>query len=251
MSGRLFLLTDLDDTLFHSERKRPEGVAGTAAAVNAHGAPISYQCPRQQRLWTALSSIADVVVPVTGRTSYALERVGILPPRSVAVVSHGALVINAGELHPLWRDRLAAEIPGALGQLEKAHADLVSRFSAGGQPPLTFRVLEDLSVPVYLSIKGKGDMPLDATVQQALAEVARVNDLTLHLNERNAALRPRYTRKDEACRFVLERILQRQPEDTVITFGDSLSDMPFMGGGDVAMTPTNSQIWNSIKELAQ
>jgi len=251
MSGRLILLTDLDDTLFHSERKRPEGASGVPAAVNGDGTPVSFQCPRQQRLWEALSSVADVVVPVTGRTSYALERVDILPLSVVAVVSHGALVLERGLVHATWQEKLTQAIPGALPQLQQAHADLDLCLSQENHQPLSFRILEDLSVPVYLSIKARGDAPLNDKTRHCLAEVAKLNHLTLHLNERNAALRPRYTRKDEACRFVLEHIIDRQPDDTVITFGDSLSDLPFMGSGDVAMTPTHSQIWNSIKELAQ
>ncbi len=250
MTGRLILMTDLDDTLFYSERKLSPGVEAVPAAVNGDGQPISYQCPRQQRLWRALAEVADVVIPVTGRTSYALERVSVLSC-DLAVVSHGSLILHEGDVHPSWRTRLTEQIPGTLAQLQQAHADLDLCLSEGDHQHLRFRILEDMGVPVYLSVKAEGGSSLNEKTQRCLAEVAQLNQLTLHLNERNAALRPRYTRKDDACHFVLEHIVMRQPEDTVITFGDSLSDLPFMGAGDVAMTPTQSQIWNSIKELAQ
>ena len=67
----------------------------------------------------------------------------------------------------------------------------------------------------------------------------------------NAALRPSYTCKADACQFLLETVLERQPNDTVIALGDSLSDLPFMAHGDMAVIPTHSQVWQSVKELAQ
>jgi predicted mannosyl-3-phosphoglycerate phosphatase (HAD superfamily) len=64
-------------------------------------------------------------------------------------------------------------------------------------------------------------------------------------------LRPTYTCKAEACRFLLEDVINRRPEDTIIALGDSLSDIPFMAQSDMAAIPTRSQVWNSLKDLAQ
>lgn len=51
--------------------------------------------------------------------------------------------------------------------------------------------------------------------------------------------------------FLLEEVIQRQPEDTLIALGDSLSDLRFMTISDMAVIPTRSQLWNSLKDLNQ
>jgi predicted mannosyl-3-phosphoglycerate phosphatase (HAD superfamily) len=104
-------------------------------------------------------------------------------------------------------------------------------------------------VPVYLSIKAAETLPPET--HELLSRIADAHGLTLHANTRNAALRPPYTCKAEACRFLLEEVIERQPEDTLIALGDSLSDLRFMAMSDVAVMPTRSQLWNSVKDLAQ
>lgn len=249
--GRLILLTDLDDTLFASERSLPGNAKRIQlAAVDGNGAPLSFQTHQQRMLWELFSGAADLIIPVTGRTSYALDRVTLSFPRKYAVVSHGALVTFEGHVLPAWQSRLAPHLDNAHLAIGRAYADL-SEALPRVVPHLQFtlRQLEDLSVPVYLSIKATGELTVDA--HALLNEVAQIHGLSLHANTRNAALRPPYTCKSEACRFLLEEVLQRQPEDTVVALGDSLSDLPFMTHSDMAVMPTRSQVWNAVKELAQ
>ncbi|WP_085918263.1 hypothetical protein [Halomonas sp. CSM-2] len=249
--GRLILLTDLDDTLFASERSLPiDAERVQLAAVDGNGAPLSFQTHQQRTLWELLSGAADFIIPVTGRTSYALDRVALSFPRNYAVVSHGALVISEGHVLPAWQTRLAPHLDEAYLAIGRAYADL-SEALQREVPHLQFtlRQLEDLSVPVYLSIKATGELP--EVAHTLLSQVAQAHGLSLHANTRNAALRPSYTSKSEACRFLLEEELYRQPEDTIIAIGDSLSDLPFMTHSDMAMMPTGSQVWNAVKELAQ
>jgi len=249
--GRLILLTDLDDTLFASERSLPDDAARVKlAAVDGNGAPLSFQTHQQRTLWELFSGTADLIIPVTGRTSYALDRVSLSFPDGYAVVSHGALVTYQGQVLPTWQSRLAPQLEEARLAMSRAYADLCEVLPRE-YPHLQFtlRQLEDLSVPVYLSIKTAESLPLET--HKLLSRIAGAHGLTLHANTRNAALRPPYTCKAEACRFLLEKVIQLQPEDTVIALGDSLSDFRFMAMSDVAVMPTRSQLWNYVKELAQ
>ncbi|SOB76248.1 Predicted mannosyl-3-phosphoglycerate phosphatase, HAD superfamily [Marinobacter sp. LV10R510-11A] len=249
--GRLIVLTDLDDTLFASERSLPDDAARVKlAAVDGHGAPLSFQTHQQRTLWDLFSGAADLIIPVTGRTSYALDRVSLPFPGGYAVVSHGALVTYEGKVLPVWQSRLAPQLKGARLAISRACADLCEALPRE-YPHLQFtlRQLEDLSVPVYLSIKAAETLPVE--VHGLLSRIAHAHGLTLHANTRNAALRPPYTCKAEACRFLLEEVIQRQPEDTLIALGDSLSDLRFMTISDMAVIPTRSQLWNSLKDLNQ
>jgi len=251
MNGRLIVLTDLDDTWFMSHRRLRDDEERThLAAVDAEGKPLSYQSPPQHTLWDLITRAADIVVPVTGRTSYAIERVTILPAGGYAVASHGALVLQNGTVLPEWRERLAEQQEQAIHNLQKAEqqlAELINELEPDVDVGL--RVLYDLGVPVYLSIKCSQELP--SKLVQALHIVAQNHNLKLHANSRNAALRPPYTCKAEASLFLLDRVLGRQRNDTVITLGDSLSDLGFMTAGDMAVVPTDSQIWTHLKEAAQ
>lgn len=251
MAGRLILLTDLDDTLFASERSLPSGAQRAhMAAVDAHGQPLSFQTPQQQCLWNVLRERADIIVPVTGRTSYALERVNLDFPAGYAVVSHGALLLEGGQLMPEWQARLADQLDGARTAIAGARQAL-SESLASDFPgvTMTLRELEDLDVPVYLSIKAPETLP--DGLHGALLDVAQRYGLSLHMNARNAALRPAYTCKAATCDYLLEQVIRRQPEDTVIALGDSLSDLKFMEAADMSVIPTRSQIWQRLKDEAQ
>ena len=247
--GRLILLTDLDDTLFTSERALPaHAERAVMAAVNAEGHPLSFQTPQQQRLWQVLSPAADIIVPVTGRTHYALKRVKLQLRHRYSVVSHGALVISDEGIHPAWQAYLHDQLATARQTLAAAHGSLSAALQQSF-PDVSCRVLEDMNIPVYLSLKAPDVLP--EPLHMLLHTVANQYGLTLHTNRRNAALRPAYTCKATACTFLLEQVIQRQSHDTVIALGDSLSDLPFMGAGDMALVPTRSQIWDAVKEIAQ
>lgn len=251
MSGRLIVLTDLDDTLFASERSLPTGAErARMAAVDGEGRPLSYQTPQQQRLWDMFCYAADTIVPVTGRTSYALDRVNLELDAEYSVVSHGALLLQNGQVMPQWQARLASELDAAKRNIRLARESLevvlAEEFPA---TTLSLRELSDLEVPVYLSIKAPDFLP--PGLHDRLVAVAEAHDLSLHRNARNAALRPAYTCKAATCDYLLEHVLKRQPQDTVIALGDSLSDLKFMAASDMAVIPTRSQIWHQLKELAQ
>lgn len=249
MQGRLILLTDLDDTLFASERALPADIKRDyPAAVDAKGLPLSFQTPQQRMLWQLLSPAADIIIPVTGRTSYALERVQLPLHHRHAVVSHGALIVHEGSVLPEWQAYLDGQIDAAHQMLSEAHITLSTALSHHF-PEVSCRVLEDLQVPVYLSLKAPDVLPTELHV--LLEEVAAQYGLNLHANRRNAALRPPYASKAATCAFLLEHVIQRQPHDTVISLGDSLSDLPFMAAADMAIVPTRSQIWDVLKEASQ
>lgn len=257
--GRLILLTDLDDTLFTSERKLPVGERPTqAVATDREGNPLSYQSQAQQRLWSVLKESADVIVPVTGRTTAALDRVTLHPKGGLAIVSHGSLIVEEGRVHPDWSDYLlrysnptlqisASKSP--LQKLEEARQILVDFLEKDGwEDSVSVRVLMDQGHPAYLSVKAP--KCIDAGLEHWLQQAAISTTLRIHVNGRNAALMPLHAGKSNACRFLLDEVLGRTPEDTVLTFGDSLSDITFMDQGDMALLPTRSQAWSIIKELA-
>jgi hypothetical protein len=96
---RPLVFVDLDDTLFQTARKMPEGVARAVATLDVNGQPNGFMTPVQQALVDWLLGSADVV-PVTAR--------------SVEAYSRGAPAVQPrGDLFPR---RHHAGWPGAVGQ---------------------------------------------------------------------------------------------------------------------------------------
>lgn len=249
MSGRLIILTDLDDTLFASERSLPQSIDSAdliEAAVNDQGQAVSWQTVQHRRLMQALFKDADVVVPVTGRTSRVLKRVGILVHDGPAISSHGGVVLDQGQLVLEWFQQIETDIATESQKLEAAMRAIeeASKILQDAYQP-RYRLHEDQGIPVYASIKTGTE--IDRRLSEQIHSIAASHDLYAHVGIRNAALLPSYTRKDRACTFVLDHLLKRTAADTVITLGDSLSDLPFMALGDFAVQPTQSQIWQTMR----
>ncbi|WP_051013753.1 hypothetical protein [Pararhodospirillum photometricum] len=115
------ILVDLDDTLFQTRRKNPG--ATRVAALDATGAPRSFQSDSQAALWAWLHEGARVI-PVTGRAVSALRRVR-LPLGPEAVCSFGGVILGPdGTPDPAWHAALAPAAAEHAPRLEALAAEL-------------------------------------------------------------------------------------------------------------------------------
>ena len=112
--SRPLALVDLDDTLFQTEAKCPEGEGPhLALAARSGNGRHSYATRVQASLFAWLSETADLV-PVTARGTEAFSRVD-LPFRCGAVLANGAVILRPdGTPDPEWRDHVAAGLAAAL-----------------------------------------------------------------------------------------------------------------------------------------
>lgn len=235
---RVIALVDLDDTLFQTIRKCPTDVAPAALtplAFAKDGEPLGYATPRQMAFLDWLSEGAHVV-PVTARSLDALRRVKI--PFAAAVCAHGGVVLDeTGEPDAAWAGRIAALAAAATPMLEMLAA-AVRREHA----ELAVRVLTEGDLPLYVLIKHPGvdEAALHAAVDAILHEVPP--GWTVHRNGNNIALMPPYLGKRAAVEYMLPGLRARFPGASVLGFGDSITDAPFMALCDYAMMPTGSQL---------
>lgn len=235
---RVIALVDLDDTLFQTIRKCPpdvEHAALTPLAVAVSGQPLGFATPRQMEFLTWLSEGAHVV-PVTARSLDALRRVDI--PFASAVCAHGGVVLDdEAQPDPIWAARIAKDAAAATPMLEH----LAAAVRAHG-PDLRVRVLTEGDTPLYVLVKHPGvdEATLNAAVDAVLPDVPA--GWTVHRNGNNIALMPPYLGKAHAVAYLLPGLRARYPGASVLGFGDSVTDAPFMALCDYAMMPTGSQL---------
>src|SRR5262245_40812091 len=98
---RLVVFLDLDDTLFQTRPKCPDGEPLHLAAFRRDGEALSFMTARQRALFDWLSATASVV-PTTARNRDAFRRVR-LPFTGPAILDFGGVVLQPdGTPDPVW-----------------------------------------------------------------------------------------------------------------------------------------------------
>lgn len=233
----VYVFVDLDDSLLQTREKCRQGPL-TEAAHDRTGAPLSFHTPQQRALLELFHGA--LLIPVTGRNLTALRRVVSPSFASYRITSHGALVLGPDERPlPGWDGRLREQVPYWTARLSDA-AGLAEELILSEQLGLRVRIIEDLGIPVYVSVKGPS--PELARLGELLVPSWR--DGILHRNDQNLALLPSFADKAAAVRFLMDEIVHEAngEEPLFIGVGDSLTDLPFLRHCHFAVVPQHSQI---------
>ena len=244
---RRIFFVDLDDTLFHTPRKLPapsgpDDSVAEAVAFDRNGAPISYRRARQRALFDWLSHEGEIV-PTTGRNLDAFQRVR-LPITGHAICSFGGLIVTpAGVPEPRWHGRIADQAASH----GTALAELVGQIlQLAGERAVDVRACSvvDAGLDLYVSVKHNRE---DSAALAAFAvelQPALAPGWSMHLNDNNLAFMPAWLGKHHAVQWFVEHLMDRSAGPVLsVGVGDSLSDAPFMGVCDYALTPTRSQLF--------
>jgi hydroxymethylpyrimidine pyrophosphatase-like HAD family hydrolase len=247
--NRLFIFTDIDDSLFSSREKVPENMESIAVAKNKDGDDVGFATLPQIQLEEILSN-AGTIIPVTGRnkdTLYLYKRNW----RSYQIASHGAVVLNThGAVDQEWIDSIKSEIEMAseiLPDILEEISRLALLTSSNGRS----RIIVDQGIPCYFCAKYDSKELLDTIENECIFKQViddRYQNWRIHRNGNNVAFLPPYASKERATAFVKNR-LGINANDLTIGIGDSVSDLGFMGLCGFQVIPSKSQIHNEIKKL--
>lgn len=236
-----FLFADLDDTLFQSSRKCPEGVPLTPMAYLKDGTAHSFATRAQESF---LMQQEMTVIPVTARNADAFSRVR-WPFTNGAVINYGGVILRAdGAVDEGWLAQIRAQAAQTLPMLEHVSGVLQS-IADSLCVQLRIRIISDFETPLYLCAKSnEGDeQALDRTeplLRDCCAEAAL--PLFIHRNGNNLSVLPRWLDKRHAVEYLTERLRREHGEIVTFGMGDSLSDLGFMTSCDYALVPKASQI---------
>ena len=239
------LFTDLDDTLFHSRRKKTPLEACRPAAYLQNGEPVSYADPKQQAMlahWLKYSA----VIPVTARDSGSFGRVDI-PFAHHAVIDYGGVILNPdGQPDARWlrqsRHSAAKALPGL-----QCLAD-----SLRGLPPeiaddLNIRLIGDFGITFYLLLKSRSGRQSNLNPAATILRPLLQGGEKLHLNANNLAVLPAWLDKRNAVLHLLGIYRRLMPDAVTLGMGDSLTDLPFMQACDYRIVPAGSQIADKME----
>lgn len=238
----MLILTDLDDTLFQTARKCPEG-GGPLAVMStlADGSDSGFATARQQRLLAWLE--ACEIVPVTARSRDVLARVNIR--QAPAICSNGGCILGADGAPDLdWQEQLEAQARAA----EPVSA--VYRQIVGNLDAAAFRhwIAGELGLDHYIVVKSNHDDGAALEAIHAQSEGIKPAGWRIHRNGNNLAILPPWLNKRHAASYLIDKVRSSSPNRLVIGLGDSHSDVGFMDLCDYAMTPTTSQLWQHVRQ---
>jgi hydroxymethylpyrimidine pyrophosphatase-like HAD family hydrolase len=250
-SSRVFVFTDLDDSLFSSKRKHTKTSDSQITSINKRGEIESYATLQQQKLVQMLAALKASFIAVTGRRSSSYKHCIIdqVTNSDYAIVSHGALILDEkSALLPCWIESLNNTYDMKYWQekLTQTHGQLIDYFISINCEARV-RLIIDHDICTYICIK----IPVHELQETLLAKInlyLEKLDFRIHGNAGKFAVLPPYASKELAVNYLIKK-LNMSDKDVVFGIGDSLSDLPFIRNLDFAIFPKSSQIMKAISHV--
>lgn len=246
-SCRLFVFTDLDDTLFSSS-KREQTDFSIAATVDMKGNPSAHSSIQQQKLLDIMVEAGAMIIPVTGRRSCSFLncKLSVIANSKYSIVSHGAVILN--EMHQLLDEWLVFiekqfNLKEWQNTLTIIYGRLLNYFKMVNNG-VRVRLIVDKGITAYICIKIAKKNYQEDKLREISTFLNSIlpNDMFLHKNGRKFAILPPYAQKKVALDF-LKKKMDVGVLDTVFGIGDSYSDLPFMSDSDFLIVPKQAQIF--------
>ncbi len=241
MSQDVISFCDLDDVLFFSGRKCPEGVAVTPVVFRSSGKGYCFQTPAQQALFGMLRRTTRLI-PTTGRTTSWLTRIK-LDFVDYKIGSFGGVILAPdGKPVESWRQAMEAGSLTHSKEMEQLRLAAIVESSTRSFD-VRVKVQKDFGTALYLSIKHNRRQASEMSELASVLGERLPAGWQMHANGRNMALLPPFIGKRKAVDWVVENTTTG--DALLLALGDSLSDVEFMSAADFAFYPAGSQIAGS------
>lgn len=242
---RPLFFSDLDDTIFQTERKLSGEVSQATLAARALNDRHSYMSASQSAMMDWLLS-STRFIPVTARSTEALQRC-TLPFADYQICTNGAVILLPdGSADQDWHSTMAREAKNAEACLKE-----LLNFVKNKAPPSRFRcwIVEEFGTGFYFCVKSnEGAARLDE-IDSNLSHIAG-SEWVRHRNENNLSFTPPGISKQRAVLHLSGKILSEK-HVPVFGMGDSLTDLPFMSTCDMLVVPSNSQIARNLLHIGK
>lgn len=245
MKSNAIVFTDLDDTIFSTIRKQESKDIENfkLGSIDSTGNPSGYLNPVQQAFFEHLKMMGKIM-PVTARTTNALDRAILFEKGSDAIWYHGAIIRYNGIIDEEWYNRSVKILKNATNSFEAMlkflkEKDVNDYFNISCS---TYDDLEGLPLQVLVRSNDKGN--LDEKEVANLINELDMNDLYCHMQRSYITFLPKGVSKREAVKYLIDK----ENFDMTIGCGDSDVDLDFMSLCDYAVIPKKSFLFKNLNE---
>lgn len=241
--SQALLFLDLDDTIFQTKRKRPDGIVPGTETENPEN--VSYLTPAQKTFFNILSQEESLkIIPVTARDFDQYQRTFISdhPEVDIAAINFAGQILQNDQPDPDWQSHIQKQYNKMDFPIEEAFQTLDEDIDSD---KLRLITIDDY----YLGIKSiQRDQDYYEKAFQEIREKFKEQfeeEYFVHQNANNLSFIPKFINKEEAVTYLTDKF---EPKLT-IGMGDSISDLSFMQACDFSIFPNPSQIGRLIPEL--
>ncbi|MCK5719647.1 MAG: hypothetical protein KAH84_06815 [Thiomargarita sp.] len=230
----ILLFIDLDDTLFQTKRKNPNGIiAATHSAKDGKG---SYMTEAQQLLFELFYDSKKVkIIPTTARNlqQYNNTIISQLPEIETAILYFSGMILDRNIEAQPWQQH----IQQAYQQLKLPISKLFNQFEVLVKNQVQFTLYNVDNY--YITVKAEKNCPriLRNKLFTQFKNLA-TSEYLVHQNDRAFSLMPNFLDKKYAVNYLVEKY---QPTLT-LGMGDSFTDWGFMQQCDFRIIPKNVQL---------
>ena len=230
----ILLFIDLDDTLFQTHRKNPDGaIPATYSAESGKG---SYMTKAQYLFFELFKSSEKVkVIPTTARDfrQYNNTLLSTDPRINTAILYFAGAIFEDRTEEKYWQQH----IQQAYRKLELQISQMLGLVKniLGGRPLFSLYNVDNY----YITIKAKEDCPLK-TREEIFTQLKtlKTSEYFVHQNDRALSLVPNFLDK----RYGVEYLIDKYKPELTLGVGDSFTDWGFMQQCDFRIIPKNTQI---------
>jgi len=230
----IFLFIDLDDTLFQTKRKNPNGVI--PATQSAQAGKGSYMTTAQHLFWELFYHSEKVkIIPTTARDlqQYHNTWLSTAPRIDTAILYFAGMIFDQNTEEKQWQQH----IKQAYQQLNWPISQLFTQVKkiVGNHPQFHLYNVDNY----YITLKANANCPL-TTRESVFSQLKSLQnpEYFIHQNDRAFSFVPHFIDKKYAVQYLIETY---QPELT-LGVGDSLTDWSFMQQCNFRIWPQNVQI---------
>jgi len=244
------VFSDLDDTLFQTQRKMVDELALAPFRPGALDRTMnarSFMTEEQSMLVDWLLEHADFI-PVTARGTEEISRVTI-PFRSWAITTHGAVILAPdGQPDEEWRLHMLKRLADYRERLIAMQQEITLMMTGRGIQGWARINYEYDNTPVYLVMKHTDSTRLDElyAIGDEIEATFSTEGFYIHRNSNNIAWLPTPVEKGLATQYLLKKLRAERGVFPVIGLGDSLSDYHFMKVCNWFGVPQQSQFADNI-----
>lgn len=245
MINKTIVFTDLDDTIFSTIRKQDNYDVNflKVGSIDSKGEPSGYLNPIQQVFFEHLKSMGKVI-PVTARTTDALNRAVIFEKDMDAIWYHGAIIRYQGVIDNEWYNRSVKILKNANKSFESMIKSLEGR-NINKYFKISCSIYEDLEgLPLQVLVRGNNKGNLDEKEVANLLSGLDMGDLYCHMQRSYITFLPKGISKKEAVSYLIDK----ENFDMTIGCGDSDVDLDFMSICDYAVIPKKSFLFKNLNE---